>query len=306
MDADKARVMAKTSKEKRHTQKTTWMELFPRVHREHDHLVEGTRQRTAGAAARRSLHRPVPVSGGDRRWPRPRHPRFQEPQVPPDGHLHHLRLPSMCSGLRIHDKTPGRASITDTDGNRDKFRILIEQYIESLPRGLRVGIKQHNRNNLVLMNGSSDRLSGRRHAEARKARWAPRARSISCTPPRSRTGAPTPPISPTSPPRSPRNIRTGSTSGERRPAATATNGTPRCASRTKDDEHTQRLFFSGWFLKEDYSFSKGSPEFKRWWDGELRSRKRRPIAEVVLARSRWEITHEQWALAPLHAHGEDH
>ena len=53
----------------------------------------------------------------------------------------------------VHDKLQG-ALITDTDANRDKFRILLEQYIESLPRGLRVGIKTHNRNNLVLMNGS--------------------------------------------------------------------------------------------------------------------------------------------------------
>lgn len=32
----------------------------------------------------------------------------------------------------VHDKLQG-ALITDTDGNRDKFRILLEQYIESIP-----------------------------------------------------------------------------------------------------------------------------------------------------------------------------
>ena len=53
----------------------------------------------------------------------------------------------------VHDKLQGTI-ITDTDGNRDKFRILLEQYIGSLPKGFRVGIKRHNRNNLELMNGS--------------------------------------------------------------------------------------------------------------------------------------------------------
>ena len=80
----------------------------------------------------------------------------------------------------IHDKLQG-AIITDTDGNRDKFRILLEQYIESLPRGLRVGIKQHNRNNLVLMNGSVYRLSGGRHT-----RKEGQSRHIPCSQFRSR------------------------------------------------------------------------------------------------------------------------
>ena len=55
--------------------------------------------------------------------------------------------------LLVHPGLQG-ALITDTDGNRDKFRIILERYIESLPKSLRVGIKKHNRNNLVFDNGS--------------------------------------------------------------------------------------------------------------------------------------------------------
>src|SRR6516162_6187193 len=55
--------------------------------------------------------------------------------------------------LSVHEKIQG-ALVTDTEANRGKFRILIEQFIESLPKGLRVGIKRHNRDVLELNNGS--------------------------------------------------------------------------------------------------------------------------------------------------------
>ena len=56
--------------------------------------------------------------------------------------------------LSVHPGTQG-ALVVDDDGNREKFRVLLERYIGSLPRGLRVGIKAHNRHGLVLNNGSS-------------------------------------------------------------------------------------------------------------------------------------------------------
>src|SRR5215472_1377522 len=56
--------------------------------------------------------------------------------------------------LSVHPGTQG-ALITDDESNREKFRTLIERYTNSLPRGLRVGIKAHNRNGIVFNNGSS-------------------------------------------------------------------------------------------------------------------------------------------------------
>lgn len=55
--------------------------------------------------------------------------------------------------LMVNDNTQG-ALICDTDGNRDRFRVILEKYIESLPKGARVPIKKHNRTVLVLENGS--------------------------------------------------------------------------------------------------------------------------------------------------------
>lgn len=55
--------------------------------------------------------------------------------------------------LSVHPGLQG-GLVTDTEGNRDKFRIILERYIESLPRSLRVPIAKHNRANLVLANGS--------------------------------------------------------------------------------------------------------------------------------------------------------
>jgi hypothetical protein len=55
--------------------------------------------------------------------------------------------------LMVHDGLQG-ALITDNEGNKEKFRIILERYIAGLPKELRVGIKKHNRNNLVFSNGS--------------------------------------------------------------------------------------------------------------------------------------------------------
>ena len=60
------------------------------------------------------------------------------------------------------------------------------------------------------------------------------------------------------------------------------------------DNATQKLFFLGWFLKEDYSFDEGTPEYQRWWDGEL-IEEEKEIAAAVKEQSNWDITPGQWA-----------
>jgi hypothetical protein len=58
--------------------------------------------------------------------------------------------------LLVHPGLQG-ALITDTEGNRDKFRIILQAYYESLPKELKVGVKGGgfgNRNNIVFNNGS--------------------------------------------------------------------------------------------------------------------------------------------------------
>lgn len=191
----------------------------------------------------------------------------------------------------VHDKIQG-ALITDTDGNRDKFRILIEQYIESLPRGLRVGIKQHNRNNLVLMNGSviDYLVAGTRGKKG--ALGTSRALNFLHATECSNWGSTDADIA---------NLQ--ASLAEKHPhrlylwESTARgygNEWYDMCESAKADNDVQKLFFLGWFLKEDYSFDEGSPEFTRWWDGKLSADEEEAQIEVM-KESRWEITPGQWA-----------
>ena len=191
----------------------------------------------------------------------------------------------------VHDKLQG-ALITDTDANRDKFRILIEQYIESLPRGLRVGIKQHNRNNLVLMNGSviDYLVAGTRGKKG--ALGTSRALNFVHATEVSNWGSTDADIA---------NLQ--ASLAEKHPhrlyiwESTArgygNQWFDMCES-AKDDNDVQKLFFLGWFLKEDYSFNENSPEFKRWWDGQLTPDEEEAAREVE-EESRWTISPGQWA-----------
>lgn len=191
----------------------------------------------------------------------------------------------------VHDKLQG-ALITDTDGNRDKFRILIEQYIESLPRGLRVGIKQHNRNNLVLMNGSViDYLVAGTRGK-RGALGTSRALNFMHATECSNWGSTDADIA---------NLQ--ASLAEKHPhrlylwESTARgygNEWYDMCESAKADNDVQKLFFLGWFLKEDYSFEEGSPEFKRWWDGKLSAEEEEAQIDVM-KESSWKITPGQWA-----------
>lgn len=55
--------------------------------------------------------------------------------------------------LFIHPGTQG-VLVTDDEGNRDKFRHILERYVASLPPSRRVKITKHNRNMMVFANGS--------------------------------------------------------------------------------------------------------------------------------------------------------
>ena len=191
----------------------------------------------------------------------------------------------------IHDKLQG-SIITDTDGNRDKFRILLEQYIESLPKGLRVGIKQHNRNNLVLMNGSviDYLVAGTRGKKG--SLGTSRALNFVHATEVSNWGSAEADIA---------NLQ--ASLAEKHPhrlyiwESTARgfgNEWYDMCNSAEADATTQKLFFLGWFLKEDYSFEEDSPEFKRWWDGAL-TEEEQEIQTAVEQESRWTIEPRQWA-----------
>ena len=189
----------------------------------------------------------------------------------------------------VHDKLQG-AIITDTDGNRDKFRILLEQYIESLPRGLRVGIKQHNRNNLVLMNGSviDYLVAGTRknNGSLGRSRALNFVHATECSSWGSDDGIAS--LQASLAQKHPHRLYIWEST------ARGFNLFHDMWESAKDDTENQRGFFLGWYLKEDYSFSKGTTEFERYWDGKL-SPEELEASEAVEKEYKWKITPEQWA-----------
>lgn len=164
--------------------------------------------------------------------------------------------------LSLHDRMQG-ALITDTEGNRDKFRILLEQYIESLPRGLRVGIRAHNRNNLVLNNGSvlDYLVAGTRKVNSSLGRS--RALNFVHATEMSSWG-------------SEEGIASLMASlAQKHPhrlylfesTARGFNLFHEMWQSAQQDPTGQKAFFIGWWAKELYRFERGSEEYKRYWTG---------------------------------------
>ena len=167
------------------------------------------------------------------------------------------------------------ALVTDTEGNRDKFRILLERYIHSLPKSLRIGIRKHNRNNLVLNNGSVlDYLV----AGTRKSGGLGRSRALNflhateCSSYGDEEGL-----------RS--LISSLAQKAENRlyifeSTARGMNIFFDMWQEALDDEDTQKAIFIGWWAKEDYAVENDDIRFQRYWDGQLTGDEPRRIAEV--------------------------
>jgi hypothetical protein len=177
--------------------------------------------------------------------------------------------------LSVHEGLQG-ALITDTEGNRDKFRILLERYIASLPRRLRAGVVKNNRTNLVLANGS---VLDYVVAGTRKAGAATMARSrawnfvhgTECSSWGSEEGI----------------ASMMASLAQKHPdrlyvfesTARGKNLFWEMWNDANEDVHTQKAFFIGWWAKEDYAVSREDPRFKDYWTGKL------DPGEEVLARA---------------------
>lgn len=177
--------------------------------------------------------------------------------------------------LSVHEGLQG-ALITDTEGNRDKFRILLERYIASLPRRLRAGVVKNNRSNLVLANGS---VLDYVVAGTRKAGAATMARSrawnfvhgTECSSWGSEEGV----------------ASMMASLAQKHPdrlyvfesTARGKNLFWEMWNDATEDVHTQKAFFIGWWAKDDYSVDRDDPRFKDYWTGKL------DPGEEVLARA---------------------
>jgi hypothetical protein len=165
--------------------------------------------------------------------------------------------------LMVFEGTQG-ALITDDEPNRETFRVLLERYITSLPRGLRVGITRHNRNQLVLANGSQLQylVAGKKRGNTTLGQ----SRALNFV----------------------HATEVGSYGSEEGFASLIASLAENAENRlylfestahgfnlwkdlwdAADDSLTQKRFFIGWYDKEIYRFDKTSALFDKYWDGEL-------------------------------------
>lgn len=193
--------------------------------------------------------------------------------------------------LSVHDGIQG-ALITDDESNREKFRILLERYIESLPRGYRVGIKKHNRNNLVLQNGSvlDYIVAGKRKG---KPMGVSRALNFVHATEMSNWGDP-----------DAVNSLMAALAQEYPDRLYIFESTARgynlfwdMWSDAQEDDLTQKAFFIGWWSKEVYSIKQGTPLFDRYGPAFSAgfTDYEKKITREVSKRYGVEISIEQWA-----------
>lgn len=191
--------------------------------------------------------------------------------------------------LSVFDGMQG-ALITDDESNREKFRALLMLYIESLPKDLRVGIKKHNRHMLELRNGSilDYLVAGKKRTNTTLG--TSRALNFVHGTEVSAWGSP----------EGLANLK--ASLAQKHPnrlylwesTARGMNMWRDMCEEAQDDPHTQKFFFLGWYLKEDYSIPRHDPRFDAYWDGTLADEEI-ALCEQVEALYGVEITPEQIA-----------
>jgi len=194
-----------------------------------------------------------------------------------------------CFWLTVHPNLQG-ALITDTESNKEQFRLMLEHYLTSVPPGLRVPIRKHNRNALVLGNGSV--LSYLVAGTKRGTQGLGRSRGLNFI-------------------HATEVSSWGSQEGVASLQAALAQqhphrlyiweSTARGFNLFKDmwedaqsDRLTQCPFFIGWWSKEDYAFRRGTKEYQEYWDGELDDVERMLVNEVQ-SRYDFRISDEQIA-----------
>jgi len=183
------------------------------------------------------------------------------------------------------------AMIADTADNRENFRKMIGEIIESLPTGWKIPIVAHNRNELRLANGSV-----LQYMSAGKGRNSGlgRSRALNFV-----------------------HATEISSWGDQKGidslmAALAQENPNRLYifestalgfnvffdmwREAKESSPTQRAIFIGWWAKDVYRYKEGSPEYERWWSAYPQlDEVEENTFNLVRDTYGWEITPEQWA-----------
>jgi len=166
--------------------------------------------------------------------------------------------------LSVHPGMQG-ALVVDSDGNREKFKILMSRYIASLPPEYGIKVKNHNRDNLVLENGSvlDYLVAGTRRSATELGRS--RAYNFLHASEVANYGAVEGVVS------------LFNTLAETFPdrlymfesTAKGYNLFWTLWQQAKNDPITQKAFFIGWWANEKYMLDDSSELFRRYWDGSL-------------------------------------
>lgn len=183
------------------------------------------------------------------------------------------------------------AFVCDTEPNRENFRQLIANMMSSLPKGFQIPVTKHDRNMLVLKNGSV-----LQYLSAGKSKNAGLGRS------RALNFVHASELSSWGDPKAYETLM--DTLALENPnrlyifesTALGFNLFYDCWREAINDPITMNAFFVGWWAKDIYRFSEGTSEYKKWWgsypgysDYEVR------VTKEIWQNYGWEIVPEQWA-----------
>lgn len=182
------------------------------------------------------------------------------------------------------------ALIADTGDNKETFRETITQMLESLPRDWRVPIRSHNRNALVLANGSRLQYmsAGRgKNSSLGRSRALNFVHATECSSWGDQKGLD--------------SLR--ASLSQQHPnrlyifESTALGQNlwfDMCQEAQEDPD--QAFMFIGWWMKDTYRLSEGTEGFAKWWGLQpVLTEAEQETGQYVLDHYQHEITAEQWA-----------
>lgn len=182
------------------------------------------------------------------------------------------------------------ALIADTQENKETFRQTITEMLESLPPGYRVNVRSHNRNALVLANGSRLQYMS---AGKSKNTGLGRSRAINyvhateCSSWKDQVGLDS--LRAALALENPNRLYLFEST------ALGFNLFYDMYDEAKNSG-IQHAFFIGWWAKELYRIKEGSAEFERWWgEHPYLTEEEKLLTQEVEEEYSYTITPEQWA-----------
>jgi hypothetical protein len=183
------------------------------------------------------------------------------------------------------------AMIADTADNRENFRKQMTDIIDSLPKGWRIPIVAHNRNELRLANGSVLQYmsAGKgRNSGLGRSRALNFVHATECSSWGDQKGIDS--LMAALAAENPNRLYIFEST------ALGFNVFYDIWQEAKSSAPTQKAIFIGWWAKDTYRFKEGTPEFERWWaPWPNMTLDEKETFDQVKELYGWEITPEQWA-----------